>query len=265
MNQKVCRKILLTNDDGIDAPGINILERIAASLADEVWIVAPATDKSGVANSVSLRKPVRMEPRGLRRYAVHGTPADCVALAIRHLMKNDLPDVLLSGVNNGSNIGFETVLSGTVGAAMTGVLLGIPSVALSQDRWQDAQPDWRIAEKFCQPVLSYLLRDGLSTEYCLNVNFPNVPEEAIRGICVSRQGIGKVKGLFVTPTTDPHGENYFWIRVEHGITDLPEQSEVAAVAGGYISVTPLTFERTYRDAWDNLAERLNRFSLSSMR
>ncbi|QCR38119.1 5'/3'-nucleotidase SurE [Nissabacter sp. SGAir0207] len=257
MSEKPLRRVLLSNDDGIDAPGMALLADIAALLADEVWIVAPATDKSGVSNSVSLREPVRVEPRGPRRYAVHGTPADCVTLAVRHLMKDAPPDVLLSGINSGSNIGFETVLSGTVGAAITGVLLGIPSVALSQDKPQDAAPEWQVAEQFCLPVLARLLEDGLPEGCCLNVNFPHLPVEAIKGVKVSRQGIGKVKGLFVTPTTDPHGEEYFWIRVEHGVTALPAHSEVAAVADGYISVTPLTFERTDRDAWDKLASRFN--------
>lgn len=152
MAQKWLQRILLVNDDGIDAPGIKLLEDVAQQLADEVWVVAPATDKSGVANSVSLREPVRVEPRGERRYAVHGTPADCVTMAVQHLMKEQLPQLILSGINNGSNIGFETVLSGTVGAAITGLLLGVPSVALSQDKRPEDAVNWRTAETFCLPV-----------------------------------------------------------------------------------------------------------------
>lgn len=256
MSQKLFRRILLANDDGVDAPGIRILEKVAAEFADEVWVVAPATDKSGVSNSVSLREPVRVEARGNRKYAVHGTPADCVAIAVRHLMKDSPPDVLLSGINSGSNIGFETVLSGTVGAAITGILLGIPSVALSQDRKPEVQPDWRTAEEHCRPVLQTLFEAGLPTESCLNVNFPDLPSGQVRGIKVTRQGIGKVKGITVTPTTDPHGEDYFWLRVEHGVTDLPEHSEVSAVTAGYISVTPLTWERTSQQIWSELSAQL---------
>lgn len=256
MPQKRFRRILLSNDDGIDAPGIGILEKVAALFADEVWIVAPATDKSGVSNSVSLREPVRVEARGARRFAVHGTPADCVAVAVRHLMKASPPDLLLSGINNGSNIGFETVLSGTVGAAITGVLLGIPAIALSQDRLPDEPPEWHTAQDQCQPVLAALFEAGLPAEACLNVNFPNVPKGEVKGIRVTQQGIGKVKGMSVTPTTDPHGEDYFWLRVEHGVTDLPEASEVSAVAAGFISVTPLTWERTSQQAWSDLSARL---------
>lgn len=257
MLPKPFRRILLSNDDGIDAPGIKILERVAQQLADEIWVVAPATDKSGVSNSLSLREPVRVENRGARRYAVHGTPGDCVAVAIRHLMKDSPPDVLLSGINSGSNIGFETVLSGTVGAAITGVLLGIPSVAFSQDKRQEDQPDWQTAEAHCLPVLQQLIEVGLPAECCLNINFPNLPKGEVKGIKATRQGIGKVKGITVSPTADPHGEHYFWLRVEHGITDLPAHSEVSAVDEGYISVTPLTWERTSQDVWSQLSERLN--------
>ncbi|EXU73927.1 5'/3'-nucleotidase SurE [Erwinia mallotivora] len=256
MSKTWFKRVLLVNDDGINAPGIALLERVAQQIADEVWVVAPATDKSGVSNSVSLREPLRLEPRGDRKFAVHGTPADCVALAVRHLMKDAPPDLLLSGINCGSNIGFETVLSGTVGAAITGVLLGIPSVALSQDKRQEDAVDWRTAEAECLPVLQALFQAGLPAGCCLNVNFP--ASGRARGIRVTRQGMGKVKGLAVTPVGDPHGDNYYWLRVEHGPGDLPENSEVAAVADGYISVTPLTFERTAVDVQAELSARLTR-------
>lgn len=257
MTEKRYRRLLLANDDGLDAPGIQLLERIAGQLADEVWVVAPATDKSGVSNSVSLREPVRVESRGPRRFAVHGSPADCVTLAVHHLMKDTPPDVLLSGINSGSNIGFETILSGTVGAAITGVLSGIPSVALSQDKPQDAPIDWQVAETFCLPVLQQLFSAGLPSDCCLSVNFPSLPVERIKGIKPTRQGIGRVKGMSVTPVADPHGDAYYWIRVENGITELPEDSEVAAIHEGYISVTPLTYERTEQIVWRGLAEKLS--------
>ncbi len=257
MAQKLLRRVLLVNDDGIDAPGIKLLEHVADTLADEVWVVAPATDKSGVANSVSLREPVRVEQRGEHRFAVHGTPADCVTVAVRQLMKEHPPQLLLSGINNGSNIGFETVLSGTVGGAITGILLGVPSIALSQDKRPENPVNWRIAEAFCLPVLDKLLGQKLPTDCCLSINFPDLPAEQIRGIKATRQGIGKVKGLQVASTTDPHGENYFWIRVEHGITAFPEYSEAGAISEGYISVTPLTFERTAMESWHWLSDIFN--------
>ncbi|MTH48391.1 5'/3'-nucleotidase SurE [Intestinirhabdus alba] len=257
MVKKLLQRVVLVNDDGIEAPGIKLLESVAQQLAEEVWVIAPATDKSGVANSVSLREPVRVEQRGEHRFAVHGTPADCVTMAVRQLMKDHPPQLLLSGINNGPNIGFETTLSGTVGGAITGVLLGVPSIALSQDKLPEAVANWGPAEAFCLPVLEKLIGQGVPTECCLNVNFPDVPVGAVRGIKATRQGMGKVKGLQVVPTTDPHGENYFWIRLEHGLSEFPEHSEAAAVSAGYISVTPLTYERTAMEHWDRLSNRFN--------
>ncbi len=256
MSEKKINRLLLTNDDGIDAPGLALLESIAHQLADEVWIVAPATDQSGVSNAISLRAPLRVNQRAARKYAVHGTPADCVAFAVKNLMAETPPDVLLSGINCGSNIGFETVLSGTVGAAITGMLLGIPAIALSQDKEPEDAVDWQAAKVHGRQVLQQLLTCSWPKETCLNVNFPNLPADAIHGIKVTSQGRGKVKGIDVTPVNDPHGETWFWIRVEHGPLAVPADSELAAINAGYISVTPLTYERTDWQTRDALREQL---------
>src|SRR3712207_4781837 len=125
-------RVLLTNDDGVDAPGLAVLERAAAELAEEVWVVAPAHDQSGTSHSISLHSPLRLARLGDRRFSVVGTPGDCTVMAVRHLMREDPPDLVLSGVNRGANLGIETVFSGTVGAAMTAMLLGLPAIALSQ-------------------------------------------------------------------------------------------------------------------------------------
>ncbi|CAP55927.1 5'/3'-nucleotidase SurE [Gluconacetobacter diazotrophicus] len=125
------KRILLTNDDGIDVPGLQVLEQVAAMLSPEVWVVAPEHDQSGTSHALSLHDPLRISEKGVRRYAVLGTPGDCVVMGVWHLMAGQGPDLILSGVNRGANLGIETVFSGTVGAAMTGMLLGIPSIALS--------------------------------------------------------------------------------------------------------------------------------------
>jgi 5'-nucleotidase len=125
-------RILLTNDDGIDAPGLKVLEQIAGELAQEVWVVAPEHDQSGVSHAISLHHPIRVTERGARRYGTTGTPGDCAVMGVCHLMTGAPPQLLLSGVNRGANLGIETVFSGTVGGAMTGMMLGIPSIALSQ-------------------------------------------------------------------------------------------------------------------------------------
>ncbi len=249
---KIVNRVLLTNDDGFDAPGLELLAEAAREIAEEVWIVAPSQDKSGVANSLSMREPVRMAKRGVRRYAVYGTPADCVAFAIRHAMKDAPPDLVLSGINNGSNLGFETLLSGTVGAATTGMLLGIPSIALSQNRDPDKEVNWDSARHHVVKTLRQVLRHPWDKQVCLNVNFPDIAADKVKGIRVTAQGMGKVDGLTVDATRDPHGEDYFWIRVQHGRLDRPANSELKLNEEGYISVTPLTFERTKPDEYQRL-------------
>jgi 5'-nucleotidase len=170
-------RILITNDDGIEAPGLAVLERIAAELGREVWVVAPEHDQSGVSHAVSLHHPVRISERGRRRYAITGTPGDCAVMGACHLM-SEPPQLLLSGVNRGANLGLETVFSGTVGGAMTGMLLGIPSIALSQ-AWTDrANVRWDTAAALGAEAVRRLLAIGWSAATCLNVNFPDVPAEA---------------------------------------------------------------------------------------
>jgi 5'-nucleotidase len=251
---KIVNRVLLTNDDGIDAPGLALLASAAQEIAEEVWIAAPAQDKSGVANSLSMREPVRVIARDERRYAVYGTPADCVAFALRQVMLSTPPDLVLSGINNGSNLGFETLLSGTVGAATTGMLLGVPSIALSQNRDPDKEVDWDCARHHVVKTLRQLLQHRWDKQVCLNVNFPDIAADQVKGIRVTAQGMGKVDGLTVDATRDPHGEDYFWIRVQHGRLDRPANSELKLNEEGYISVTPLTFERTQTREYQRLSE-----------
>src|SRR5215472_3880578 len=159
-NTPVLKRILITNDDGIEAPGLAVLERIAAELAEEVWVVAPEHDQSGVSHAVSLHHPVRISRRGERRWAVTGTPGDCAVMAISHLMQEAPPQLLLSGVNRGANLGIETVFSGTVGGAMTGMMLGVPAIALSQ-AWSDFdRVPWETAARLGPGIVRRLLDIG---------------------------------------------------------------------------------------------------------
>lgn len=253
---KLVRRVLLCNDDGIDAPGMSVMERLAEQVADEVWIVAPAMDRSGVSNSLSLREPVRIIKRDERRHAVYGTPADCVAFAIDSLMLDTPPDLLLSGVNSGSNIGFETMLSGTVGAAMTGTLLGVPAIAMSQVRTPGKPIHWQTAATHGVEVIRTLLSATWSREVCLSVNFPDTEAHKVKGIKVTTQGMGTVKGITVTSVPDPEGENYYWLRIKHGDQGDHDSSEAFAVENGYISVTPLDHERTSDDCRSTLLKAL---------
>jgi len=250
-------RILITNDDGIDAPGLAVLERIAAELAGEVWVVAPEHDQSGVSHAVSLHQPIRVSERGLRRYGITGTPGDCAVMGVSYLLPEP-PQLLLSGVNRGANLGLETVFSGTVGGAMTGMLLGIPSIALSQ-AWTDrARVRWETAAALGADVVRRLLTIGWGATTCLNVNFPDLPAEDVGPLTLARQGPGLIQGMQVETRTDPRGLTYHWISFLRGPSDQGPESDVEALYAGNIVVTPLRYDRTDEEAYAILAKALPR-------
>ena len=229
---------------------------IAAQIADEVWIVAPETDQSGTSHSVSLHSPLRAIPRGERRFGVTGTPGDCVVMA-QALMGGATPDLVLSGVNRGGNLGVETVFSGTVGAAMTATLLGQRAIAMSQTYRQPNPLNWDTARTLGADVVRQLLALPVQPGVCLNVNFPAVPPEEAKGIRLTRQGAGLVRSMEAEERSDPRGLPYYWLRFRRDGEDPVPDSEAVAVRAGYISVTPLRFERTDTDALDQLRHALN--------
>ena len=253
-------RILITNDDGIDAPGLAVMEAIAAELAREVWVVAPEHDQSGVSHAVSLHHPLRLSNQGPRRFGVDGTPGDCAALGVCHLLP-ERPDLILSGVNRGGNLGMETVFSGTVGGAMTGMLLGIPSLALSQC-WSDpANVPWDTARRLAAPAIRRLLGIGWSADTCLNLNFPDCPAEVAGPLTLARQGIGLVQGMVVETRTDPRGMAYHWISFRRGQRPQGPESDSDTIRAGCIAVTPVRFDRTDEAAYALLAARLPRLAV----
>jgi 5'/3'-nucleotidase len=252
----VLDRILITNDDGIEAPGLSILERIAGELAREVWVVAPEHDQSGVSHAVSLHHPIRVTERGPRRYGVTGTPGDCAVMGVAHLMADAPPQLLLSGVNRGANLGLETVFSGTVGGAMTGMLLGIPSIALSQ-AWTDrAHVRWETAAALGAGVVRQLLAIGWQATTCLNVNFPDLPASGAGPLILARQGPGLIRGMQVESRVDPRGLTYHWVSFRRGPREQGPHSDVEAVRAGHIAVTPLRYDRTDEEAYALLARAL---------
>jgi 5'-nucleotidase len=254
----VLDRILLTNDDGITAPGLAVLEQIARELAREIWVVAPEHDQSGVSHAVSLHDPIRVSERGPRRFAVTGTPGDCAVVGICHLMSAAPPDLLLCGVNRGANLGMETVFSGTVGGAMTGMMLGIPSIALSL-AWADRlQVRWETAAKLGPGVVRQLLAIGWSPSTCLNVNFPDLPAAEVGPLTLARQGVGLLHGMEVETRTDPRGFDYHWIVFRRGPREQGPESDIDALEAGRIVVTPLRYDRTDEEAYRILARALPR-------
>lgn len=244
MSKKLVNRVLLVNDDGIDAPGIQILKSVAENIANEVWIVAPVVDQSGVSCSVSLKSPFRVQKRSNTEYAVYGTPADCSLFAIKSVMANQLPDLVLSGINNGSNLGFETILSGTVGAAMMAMTLGVPAMALSQVSSEDNIPtNWHCSTHLAESIIKQLY--PLSKETCFNINFPNCQADQIKGIKITKQGEPDVSQFVIAETQDPEGHDYFWFRAKRNQSVMVDiDKELDAANDGYVAITPLNYERT---------------------
>lgn len=249
-------RILVTNDDGIHAPGLDACANIARALSDDVWIVAPETDQSGVSHSLSLSDPLRLRQAGERRFAVKGTPTDCVIMAVRHLLKEHKPDLVLSGVNRGQNVAEDVGYSGTVAGAMEGTILGIPSIALSQAYGYEtrAAPSYDVAEHFGPQVIRTLLEEGIPSGMLVNVNFPNRPVDEVKGISVTAQGRRNQDLLRIDQRADGRGNPYFWIAFEKRIFETVNGSDLHALDEGRISVTPLRLDMTDEPMMTRLAQ-----------
>jgi len=241
-------RILCTNDDGIHAPGLKVVEEIARALSDDVWIVAPELDQSGVSHSLSLNDPLRLREVTPRHFAVRGTPTDCVIMGARHILGDKLPEVVLSGVNRGRNVADDVVYSGTIAGALEGTILGLPSFALSQEFSMETRekPLWETALKFGPEILRKVMSEGVPKNTVININFPACAPEAVRGVRVTRQGKRNLGFLKVDQRRDGRGNPYFWIGFERAaIMDTPaEGTDLAALAANYVSVTPLRLDRT---------------------
>lgn len=248
-------RVLLTNDDGIHAPGLLALEKIAADIAGEVWVVAPAHDQSGVSHAISLHDPLRVKQLGERRFEVQGTPGDCVVLAVRHLMDRP-PTLILSGVNRGANIGMETVFSGTVGAAMSGMLLGIASIAMSQAFTHGEPIEWETATALGPEILSQACATPWPRDCCLNINFPDCESAESKGILLTSQGKGRLDNVEVHARLDPRNQEYFWLSLARTDSQDDPGSETFGLCNRYVTVTPLSFERTHWATLKTLAEFL---------
>lgn len=246
--------ILLTNDDGIYADGLKVLEEIASSLGDEVWVLAPETDQSGVSHALSLNDPLRVRKLDERRYAVRGTPTDCVIMAVRHLMPKK-PRLLLSGVNRGQNIAEDVTYSGTIAGAMEGTLLGIPSLAFSQAYGQGGRESifWQTARTHGAGLVARLLEIGFPAGTLLNINFPNCLPEQVKGVMPSVQGRRNQDLLTILPRRDGRGHEYFWFGFDRNEPVGAHGSDLSAINAHYISVTPLKLDLTDEPTLTQLA------------
>ncbi len=231
--------ILLSNDDGISAQGLMILQETLAPL-DEIWVVAPDRDQSAVSHSLTLQRPLRIDQVGPRVFTVDGTPTDCVNLAINGILR-ERPRLVLSGINRGANLGDDITYSGTVSAAMEATLLGVPAIAVSLVGRE--QFDYAPAAAFAGRLAAAVLRESLPADTLLNVNVPDLPAAQIKGFALTRQGKRRY-GDVIVEKVDPRGRKYYWIGGDQlGFVDA-EGTDFSAVQQGLISITPLHLDLT---------------------
>lgn len=250
-------RILLTNDDGIHAPGLEVLEAIAREFTDDIWVCAPDEEQSGMGHALTLTRPVRLRQHGERRFSVTGTPTDSVTMGLRKVV-DAAPDVILSGVNRGANLGDDITYSGTVSAAIEGALAGIRSIALSQVYSRNGEADestFDAARKWGKRVLSPLLDTPLPDRSLVNVNFPPLAAEEVKGIRVTRQGFHDYSRGTVVEGRDPRGFKYYWFGLDPIEHTLDHGTDLEAIDEGHISVTPLQLDLTHHASLGTLAER----------
>lgn len=243
-------RILLTNDDGIHAPGLQSLERIARALTDDVWICAPEYEQSGASRALTLADPIRVRKLDPRRFAVEGTPTDCVMMAVQQLIEGAKPDLVLSGVNRGQNIAEDVTLSGTVAGAIEGMALGIPSIALSQSMnyfHDEIVAHWETAEAFAPGIIQRLLEVGWPVDVVMNVNFPALAPESVKAVEVTRQGFRDGHLRHMDKRTDLRGRDYYWMGFTAKASQPAEGTDLRAIYEGRISVTPLHIDLTHHE------------------
>jgi 5'-nucleotidase len=238
-------RILVTNDDGINAPGLEVMEAIARSISDDVWVVAPEQEQSGAGHSLTMHTPLRIREISEKMYAVSGTPTDCVLLAIKSILaKEDKPVTLvLSGVNRGCNVADDVTYSGTIAAAMEGTLLGIPSIAMSQ-AFTDHQPvKWETAKQYAKALVKELSDAGWPNDVLINVNYPDIEPDNVKGIKFSQQGQREITDNF-EERIDPKGRPYYWIGGPHLKSNAEPGYDLSDLDAGYITITPLSLDLT---------------------
>jgi 5'-nucleotidase len=241
-------RILITNDDGIHAQGLAALETIARTLSEDVWICAPETEQSGASRSLTLAEPLRVRRLDERRFAVRGTPTDCVMLGVQNLIEGGKPDLVLSGVNRGLNAAEDVTMSGTVAGAIEAMALGVPGIALSQmmaGYRGDHRADFAPAERFGPALVSRLIAAGWPSDVILNVNFPIASDDIVGQVEVTRQGFRDVRTRFAELRTDLRGRDYFWLGYRAEPSQPEEGTDLRAAYEGRISVTPLHIDLTH--------------------
>jgi 5'-nucleotidase len=258
-------RILVTNDDGIHSSGLDALVRIAKTLTDDVWVVAPEFDQSGVSHSLSLSDPLRLRKVADKRFAVKGTPTDCVIMGVRHVLEDKRPDLVLSGINRGQNLAEDVIYSGTVAGAMEGTILGIQAIALSQAYGPTTRDKlgYDTVEALAPELLKKLLKDPLPVGVLLNINFPDCPPDEVKGVAITTQGRRDAELLMVDKRLDGRGFPYYWIGFQRIKRTFSDGSDLSAIERKMISVTPLKIDLTDKPFMTKLAAMFDASELTN--
>jgi 5'-nucleotidase len=248
-------RILISNDDGIDAPGLKTLQAIAAQLSSDVWTVAPETNKSGAGHSLSLNEPLRMRQVDERAFAVRGTPTDCVIMGVRHVLRDKRPDLILSGINRGGNLAEDVTYSGTIACAFEGTLIGIKSIALSQAYGFETRehPRFETAAAHGPKVIQTLIDMDWPAGVLMNVNFPDKAPGEVAGTRITSQGRRDADLLAIDERSDTWGTPYYWLAYDRRRSTTTEGTDLWAIYNGYISVTSLSMNLTHGPTQDALS------------
>ncbi|MGE0626329.1 MAG: 5'/3'-nucleotidase SurE [Hyphomicrobiaceae bacterium] len=242
--------ILITNDDGIDSPGLAMLREIGKALGGEVWTSAPEMNHSGAGHSLSLHEPVRIREVGERQFAVRGTPTDSVIMGVHHVLKGRTPDLILSGINRGSNLAEDVTYSGTIAACLEGAQLGIRSIALSQQIGAESKPAprYHTALAHAPDLIRKLLAIKWTPGTLFSLNFPDLEPEDVGGVCVTVQGQRDPGLLRVEERHDTWGNPYYWLAYKRSRSEPHEGTDLWAIHNGHISVTPLSLEMSHEQS-----------------
>lgn len=251
-------KILLTNDDGVQATGLRVLRNIAAKLSDDVWVCAPETEQSAASRGVSLHNPVRLKKLEDKIFCVSGTPTDSVIVAMKELFGDGPPDLILSGVNRGQNLAEDVTFSGTIAGALQGMQMGVPSIALSLAKgFQGAGSlPWETAEIHGPELIKRLIDEGWPQDVVISVNFPDTAPDAVKGVKVTSQGRRDYQMSGIDKRKHPRGGHYYWLTYGAGLSNPPEGTDLRAIYDGYISVTPLHTNLTHNDTLTQMNKAL---------
>ncbi len=257
-------RILVTNDDGMNAPGLKVAEAIGEALGGEIWTIAPAQEQSGVSHALSYVRAMRIEQMEERRFIVEGTPADCVFAALHDAMKDSPPDLILSGVNRGHNVADDTVYSGTIGAAMEGAMHGIRSIAMSQyygkpsaDRPDQFAAAKAFGAKVCRSLLDQADWSMSGYPRFFNINYPNLNAEDVLGVKATFQGRRPNGSFTITPDEAPNGRRFLWYTHGSGNGNTEAGSDALECMNGFVTVTPLEADMSVREALDGLQSALD--------